>query len=111
MKAFRRLNISFWAGNPFLEAHNVVVFDIDTNFKDILAIDKVNQNKESINIKVYLQILYLLEFRSINIQLLATIFLPFSIIYTHGLTNLMKYEAHSVIYWYSVVFFLIGYAA
>ncbi|XP_048503398.1 nuclear pore complex protein GP210 isoform X3 [Beta vulgaris subsp. vulgaris] len=38
-------------GNPFLEAHNVVVFDIDTNFKDILAIDKVNQNKESINIK------------------------------------------------------------
>ncbi|XP_021760201.1 nuclear pore complex protein GP210-like isoform X1 [Chenopodium quinoa] len=38
-------------GNPFLEAPDVVVFDIETNFKDVVAIDNVNQKNGSAIIK------------------------------------------------------------
>ena len=41
-----------WAGNPFLEAHEVAEFDVVTNLKDILAIDNVDKKNGSTIVKV-----------------------------------------------------------
>ncbi|KAL9246241.1 hypothetical protein vseg_019803 [Gypsophila vaccaria] len=38
-------------GNPFHEAHNVVAFNIEINYGDVLALDTVNQDNSSIVVK------------------------------------------------------------
>ncbi|KAK9676341.1 hypothetical protein RND81_11G070500 [Saponaria officinalis] len=38
-------------GNPFHEAHNVVAFNIEINYRDVLSLDTVNQDNSSIIVK------------------------------------------------------------
>ncbi|XP_074274983.1 nuclear pore complex protein GP210 isoform X2 [Silene latifolia] len=38
-------------GNPFHEAHNVVAFNIESNYRDVLALDTVSQDNGSIIVK------------------------------------------------------------